>query len=212
MAAVTALAIAPWVIRNVEVFGEPVYSTNDGATLAGANCDRTYYGDVIGGFSFDCVVEARQPRTDNRAVRSRALREAGIDYAGDHLGRAIVVAGIRFARLWGFYDPGDQFHVTGRHETLQRAGIAAYYAVLLAGVGGAVLLARRRRIHALAVLLAPLVIASLTAMATYGLLRLRHIAEISLLALAGVAVGHLAARRTASAPRQRKLGRARAPC
>lgn len=206
MAAVTALAIAPWVIRNVDVFGEPVYSTNDGATLAGANCDRTYYGDVIGGFDFQCVVAVPQPQTDNRAVRSRELRQAAVDYVADHPGRAIVVAGARFARLWGFYEPGDQVHVTGRDDTVQVVGIVLYYAVLLAGLAGGVLLLRRRQLLPLAVLVVPILLASVTAVLTYGLVRLRHIAEVSLLVLAGIAVSHLIATRARARPR----GRARA--
>jgi hypothetical protein len=208
MTAVTALAVAPWVIRNLSVFGEPVYSTNDGATLAGANCDPTYYGDVIGGFTFDCVVATPQPRTDNRAVRSRHLREAGLDYARDHFGRALVVGGVRLARLWGFYEPGGQVHVTGRDVGVQRTGILAYYAVLLAAVAGGAVLFRRRLKLALAVLLAPILLASVAAIATYGLLRLRHVAEISLLVLAGIAVAHLAARMSVRAPaRPAALGR-----
>jgi 4-amino-4-deoxy-L-arabinose transferase-like glycosyltransferase len=195
MIGVAALTVTPWVARNWDVFGEPVYSTNEGATLAGANCDETYYGNTIGGFDFNCVVAARQPRTDNRAVRSRALRQAAVDYALDHVGRAPLVGVARLARLWGFYEPGDQVIVTGRDEAVQRVGIAAYYAVLLAGVVGIALLVRRRRLFDLSVLLVPVLLASITALSTYGLLRVRHIAEVSLLVLAGIAVAQLTASR-----------------
>jgi dolichyl-phosphate-mannose-protein mannosyltransferase len=202
LAAVTILTIAPWVARNIDVFGEPVYSTNDGATLAGANCDATYYGDAIGGFAFDCLDAVPQPRTGNRAVRSRRLREAAVEYAGDHFGRALVVAGIRLARVWGLYEPQEQVHVTGRHETVQRLGVFAYYAALLAGIAGVVLLLRRGSRLSLAVLLMPVLLASLTAIATYGLVRLRHIAEIALIVLAGIAVAHVLAGRARSKPRR----------
>jgi 4-amino-4-deoxy-L-arabinose transferase-like glycosyltransferase len=210
MTVVAALAVTPWVVRNLDVFGEPVYSTNDGATLAGANCEQTYYGDAIGGFDFDCVRATPQPRTDNRAVRSRRLRQAGVDYASDHPGRAVVVAGARLARLWGFYAPGDQVHLTGRHQTVQRIGIAVYYAVLFGGAWGVALLVRRGQLRALAVLSVPIVLASVTAMATYGLVRLRHVAEVSLLVLAGVAISRLTARRARSAPPAGAPVRARA--
>jgi 4-amino-4-deoxy-L-arabinose transferase-like glycosyltransferase len=193
LTAVTLITVAPWVIRNIDVFDEPVYSTNDGATLAGANCDRTYYGDTIGGFVFDCLTEVPQPSTTNRAVRSRYLREAAVEYAGDHLGRAVVVAGLRFARLWGLYDPGDQTQVTGRHESVQQAGVLVFYVVLVAGVAGGVLLFRRGSRLDLSVLLMPILISSATAVATYGLLRLRHISEISLIVLAGIAIAHVIA-------------------
>jgi len=191
IAVVAILAVAPWVIRNIDVFGEPVYSTNDGATLAGANCQQTYYGDEIGDFDFACIAAVDQPRTDNRAVRSRALRRAAVDYAGDHPGRALVVAGLRLARLWGLYAPGDQFDATGRHHTVQLAGSLVFYVVLAVALVGAILLVRAGRLLSLGVLLTPIVVSSLTAVLTYGLVRLRHIAEISLLVLAGIAVAHL---------------------
>jgi 4-amino-4-deoxy-L-arabinose transferase-like glycosyltransferase len=200
--AVTALVITPWVMRNIDVFGEPVYSTNEGATLAGANCDPTYYGNVVGGFVFECLDAVPQPRTDNRAVRSDRLRDAALEYASDHPGRAVVVAGLRLARLWGLYDPADQAHVTGRDVRVQRAGVAAYYLVLVAALAGGVLLLRRGLRLAFAVLLVPVVLSSLTAVGTYGLVRLRHISEISLLVLAGIAVTSLRVRRTGSTPRR----------
>jgi hypothetical protein len=75
--------------------------------------------------------------------------------------------------------------------------------VLLAAVAGGALLFRRQRRLALAVLLAPIVLASVAAVGTYGLLRLRHVAEISLVVLAGIAVAHLAAR-TSVRPRPRR--------
>jgi hypothetical protein len=52
---------------------------------------------------------------------------------------------------------------------------------------------RRRERLALAVLLAPPVLATVTAIATYGLLRLRHVAEVSLLVLAGLALSRVGA-------------------
>jgi 4-amino-4-deoxy-L-arabinose transferase-like glycosyltransferase len=196
IAVVAMLAVAPWVIRNIDVFGEAIYSTNDGATLAGANCQQTYYGDEIGDFDFTCISAVDQPRTDNRAVRSRALRRAAVDYASDHPGRAVVVGGLRLARLWGLYAPGDQFDATGRHHTVQLVGALVFYVVLAVAVAGVIVLVRQGRLLALAVLLTPILLASVTAVLTYGLVRLRHIAEVSLLVLAGVAVAHLIAVRT----------------
>jgi hypothetical protein len=188
LAVVAALAIAPWVVRNVDVFGEPIYSTNDGATLAGANCEQTYYGHAIGGFDFSCIAAIDQPQTANRAVRSRALRDAAVDYAGDHPGRALVVAGVRLARVWGLYAFDDEVEVTGRNDRVQLVGVIVYYLVLAAGIAGAVLLVRTGRLLPLAVLLTPILVTSATAVLTYGLVRLRHIAEISLIVLAGCAL------------------------
>ena len=79
--------------------------------------------------------------------------------------------------------------------------VAAYYVVLVAGLAGGALLFRRGMRLPLAVLLVPVVLSSLTAVGTYGLVRLRNISEISLLVLAGAAVAYLTVRRTRSAPR-----------
>src|SRR5829696_8288559 len=50
-----ALVLAPWIIRNLTVFEEPVViSTNGDAVFVGANCDPVYYGDLIGLWKFDC--------------------------------------------------------------------------------------------------------------------------------------------------------------
>jgi hypothetical protein len=81
-------------------------------------------------------------------------------------------------------------------------GVVAYDALLPLGILGAILLFRRGSRLALGVLLVPVVVASVTAMATYGLLRLRHIAEISLIVLAGIAVAHAIARRARSRARR----------
>jgi 4-amino-4-deoxy-L-arabinose transferase-like glycosyltransferase len=194
-AAVAILAISPWVIRNWSAYGEPVYATDDGATLAGANCDSTYYGAAIGGFDFSCVEAVDVGQTTNRAVRARRQRNAGVDYACDHAGRALLVGAARFGRLWGLYGPGDQAHVTGRPVTLQRLGVGVYYLALVAGLAGVVALLRRGMRLPLAVLLTPLVLAGLTAVLTYGLIRIRHIAEVSLIVLAGVAIAAALERR-----------------
>jgi 4-amino-4-deoxy-L-arabinose transferase-like glycosyltransferase len=191
MTAVAAVAISPWVIRNWQAYDQFLYSTNEGNTIAGANCDQTYYGPGIGAFSFPCIAAVPQPKTANEAVRSKLLRDTGLDYARDHLGRAFLVGAVRLARLWGFYSPAEQFHLTGRDVNVQRAGIYVYYAVLVAAAVGAAVLLRRGAGPALAVLLVPILLASVTAILTYGLVRVRHIAEVGLLVLAGVALAHV---------------------
>jgi hypothetical protein len=54
------------------------------------------------------------------------------------------------------------------------------------------------------VVLVPLAVSTLTAVTTYGLLRLRHISEISLCILAGVALGALQHRRAAPSREHRR--------
>ena len=48
--------LAPWVIRNYETFTPHVFlSSNDGKTLAGANCPTTYQGPLIGYWDYSCL-------------------------------------------------------------------------------------------------------------------------------------------------------------
>jgi 4-amino-4-deoxy-L-arabinose transferase-like glycosyltransferase len=192
--AAAAVAVSPWVLRNWQEFGRPVLSTNDGTTIAGANCDPTYYGDELGAFTTRCLGPLAPGA--NEAEKSSTRRRQGLRYIRAHERRLPVVAAVRFLRLWGFYDPLNQTNFDGRQRGLQEAGLYAFWPLLVGGVSGGVVLWRRRQRTALAVLLAPPVVASATAVATYGLLRLRHIAEVSLVILAGVALGRLRRRRS----------------
>jgi hypothetical protein len=179
-----ALVLSPWVIRNWADFGRPTLSTNDGTTLAGANCQPTYYGNQIGGFSEACLGPV--PAGANEAEVSSARRHNALRYAQAHLGRASVIAVVRVLRMWGFYDPLSHANLDGRSRPLSTLGALLLFPLLALGVVGAVIL-RHRRPLALVVLLAPVLAATVTAAATYGLLRLRHEADVAVLVLAGVA-------------------------
>jgi 4-amino-4-deoxy-L-arabinose transferase-like glycosyltransferase len=185
----TVLVVTPWVVRNWSQFGQPVFSTNEGTTLAGANCDATYYGSLIGGFTISCA--SHLPLDMNPAERADVDRRKALHYAREHVGRSIAVAGFRVLRLLGLYAPGSQFTVDGRDREVQRVGVFAYYAILLAGIAGAIVLVRRRRTVPLLVILMPVAVSIMTAALTYGFPRMRHIAEVSLLVLAGVALAQV---------------------
>jgi 4-amino-4-deoxy-L-arabinose transferase-like glycosyltransferase len=195
----TAVVLAPWLVRNADVFGRPVLSDNQGTLLAGSNCRRTYHGKDIGWFSFTCVAAANSSgagATPNEAEHSANLTRRGLDYAGAHPGRAVLVAGVRLARVWGLYQPGRQAVATGRRQWVQKVGVLVYYPVALMAIFGAVSLRRRRA--ELAILVAPVVLASFVALVSWGSVRFRHEAEVMLLVLAGVAIAR--ARRASSAP------------
>jgi 4-amino-4-deoxy-L-arabinose transferase-like glycosyltransferase len=189
VAASTVLVVAPWVARNWSKFGQPVFSTNDGTTLAGANCYPTYYGALVGGFTITCV--SHLPLDVNPAERANVDRRKALHYAKHHLGRAMVVAGLRVLRLSGLYAPRSQFTVDGRDRRVQRVGVLAYYIAVLAAVAGAIVLIRQRRTVPLLVIMAPIAVSVVTAALTYGFPRMRHIAEASLLVLAGVAIARV---------------------
>jgi 4-amino-4-deoxy-L-arabinose transferase-like glycosyltransferase len=182
LVAATALTLAPWLVRNEREFGQVLLSTNEGVTLAGANCDATYFGNEIGGFTVTCL--APGPQGANAAVQSDHYRDVAFDYVELHQQRALVVVGVRVLRLWGFYDLDQYTRLEGRARGLQTVALGAFYPLLMAAGAGGWLLFRRRKHVELAIMASPIVVSTLTAAATYGLGRLRHIVEISLIVIA----------------------------
>ena len=180
-----AVVLAPWVIRNAIALGRPLLSDNQGITVAGSNCRSTYYGSQIGNFDFSCVATAikGRPLRESEAVTSSYAQSVGLRYAQNHPVRAVLVAGLRLAGVWGLFAPGRQVVVTGRRVGLQKVGIAMYYVLLVLGVIGAVAIWRSQRRSAWA-LATPFMATSVTAVLTYSLVRLREGADVSLLVLA----------------------------
>src|SRR4051812_36491456 len=55
-----ALVVAPWTIRNLTTFEEPVLiSGNANGIWIGANCPATYHGPLIGYWRYQCYTKAR---------------------------------------------------------------------------------------------------------------------------------------------------------
>ena len=78
--AVAALVLAPWVIRNYETFNPRVIlSTNDGKTLAGANCRSTYQGPLIGYWDYSCLGHDALANSDE-AEYDAVMRAEGTAY------------------------------------------------------------------------------------------------------------------------------------
>ena len=182
-----ALVLAPWTIRNLTVFEQPVLiSTNGNAVFVGANCDGVYHGELTGLWRFDCYGKAPSGDESEQAAE---YRDRGLDYARDHAGRVPAVMGLRLLRVWDLYRPRQQAAyevIEGRSETASRIGLLMYYPLLLLAGAGVVILRRRRA--PLWPLLAFPVIVSATAIVIYGITRLRFAAEPSLCVLAGVAL------------------------
>ena len=187
-----ALVLAPWTIRNLTVFEEPVLiSTNGNAVFVGSNCDAVYHGDFIGLWNFNCYGDAPGGDESESAL---AYRERGFDYARDHAGRLPLVMGVRLLRVWDFYRPLQQANyesLEGRSETASRIGLAFYYPMLLLAAAGAVILRRRRA--PLWPLLAFPVMVTITAVVIYGVTRFRFAAEPALCVLAAVALASIPA-------------------
>lgn len=192
-----AAVMAPWTVRNLATFKQPVLvSTNDGTILAGANCRDTYYGRDTGGWQIACV-----PRLVGKDESQAAATEAaeGIRYARRHGGRVPVVVSARIARTFDLYQPLRQaHHGEGRAAGLEIAGTFAFYAVAALAVAGAVAL-RRRRLE-LWLLLSPVVLAVAISAFGYGVPRFREPADIALVVLAATALTRRRAPRAPARP------------
>ena len=179
------LVLTPWTVRNADAFGQLVpVSTQAGALVAGANCETTYYGPELGGWSFACLSE---PRSDNEAVRGERWLREGRAYASDHAGRIPLVVLVRVLKLMDFYEPRRQLmFAEGRNDEVQGLGIGIYWLMLPLAVAGAVMLRRRR--EPLYLLAAPVVTVLVGAVTGYGVTRLRHAADMVIVLLAAVAL------------------------
>jgi hypothetical protein len=187
-----AVVLAPWTIRNLADFENPVViSTNNGGLIAGANCPSTYRGRDIGSWDIRCVPAV--PRPDESAASADA-RRAGLDYARDHASRIPLVLAARLGRTFELLQPVRQAeHAEGRAKGLEVAGAVAWFLLLPLGVYGLVVL--RRRAVPLPPLLAPFALAVAATLVGYGVPRFRHPADVALAVLAGVALDALATKR-----------------
>ena len=145
VAVVTALlVIAPWVGFNLARFHDPTFiSTNDGITLAGANCDATYHGGGIGLWTLGAVHRAAStsPAISRRCRATTAI--AASTYIKHHASRLPVVMLARVGRTWSLFRPVDMVSFNAgedRERWVTRLGLYAYYPTLLFAIGGAVVL------------------------------------------------------------------------
>ena len=187
-ALVALLTIAPWSIRNWTTFDRPVFlSQQSSENIAGANCRAAYHGRDTGSWRVDCL----RPRAPGQSEPDWAakLKDDGLTYAGDHIGRVPVVLLARVGRTWGLYPPMAGFGFT-RSEAL-RESVVAWLLLALAAAGTVVALRRRVPI---AILLVPAATVTITALTQFGLLRYRYSADLAFLVLGAFALDAALAR------------------
>ena len=197
MGVVCLAALAPWVIRNNLVMEESLtLSDGAGTVLVQANCDLTYFGDEhgdhIGGWYLYCGSRT-QPYGPNgelldESERDKVVREQALAYIRSHTTRLItVVVPARIGRMWGVYQPIDQM----RTEIVERRpavpawiGFWQYVFLMPFVVAGVVIQWRRREPVLVLLLWAALV--TFTAATTFGNIRYRTAAEISIVVFAAI--------------------------
>jgi 4-amino-4-deoxy-L-arabinose transferase-like glycosyltransferase len=194
-----AVVLAPWTVRNWSVFDRPVLvATEGGETLAGANCDPVYYGDRIGTWSVSCIDPFGR---GNEAAETNEAGRKGIRYALDHVDRLPLVGVARLARTWGLY---EAFQVPeGRASWVMNLGAGLYFVLVPLAVVGFLLL--RRRGVPVWIITAPVITVAIASLLTYGSVRFRHSAELSLVVLAAVTLDRIWARATGTPARTARL-------
>src|SRR3954452_19029079 len=188
MLAAFLVLLAPWTIRNLLTFQEPVIiSTNGDGVVIGANCFGSYYGELKGAWDYSCFRD-RAPGDESqysKDYRARALR-----YARDHAGRIPAVVVLRLLREFDFYRPTQSAILMaseGRDYDVARWGIRTYWVLFPLFLIGGVLLWRRRD-PALWVLASPVVLGVAVAMLVYGSTRFRVVMEPVIVVLAAVTI------------------------
>jgi 4-amino-4-deoxy-L-arabinose transferase-like glycosyltransferase len=188
------IPIGPWVTFNMIRFDRPVFlSTGLEPTLVGANCDRTYYTDLIGYFSPDCTENVFQtPRNGgpDQSVRNVRLGRIAREYIWDNKTRVPVVVLARWGRITGLYRPDQQLqldeHIEGRERWTAIAALLSFYVVAALAITGGVIL-RRRRVKVFP-LIVPCAIVLFAVAVALGSNRYRASAEPVLVVLAAVAI------------------------
>lgn len=179
---VAVLVVVPWVIRNDDRVGEPTVATiSSSATIAGANCPSTYWGNALGSWDFGCSDSGRQAVLGEKAW-SHEARQQGIDFASEHVRRIPYVVLVRELRLLGLYRTVSQtkFETSEtRSNNWQTLGWVCWFPVLVLGAFGVVKMVRLggRALPLLAVIASAFVVVAVS----YGSQRLRTPAEPALL-------------------------------
>lgn len=184
--AVVAAFALPWTINRVSAVGsQAVLATNGPKTLAGANCDTTYYGGDLGGWDDGCVKAAEHGELAE-PVQTKLARAAALKYVRAHASRVPLVLAARELRLFGVWSPhvlyADEVEESRDAAWQQAAWWLTIFTLPLAAFGF-VLLWRR-----CPVAVAPLFAVVIVAAVTWGNQRFRLMAEPSLLIAVSLAV------------------------
>ncbi len=182
----TVVLLAPWTVRNLATFHDPVlFSNNQDSVIAGANCLTTYYGSGLGSWDIYCNTK-HLPQHEDQSVVFAVSRRRGIRFAEDHASRLPIVIGARIGRTWEIFRPFQGVGTDGRSSWIWITGTVMFWLLAIVGALGAWQLRKERRLVWPLVAMVPFV--TLMAAVTYGLVRLRMPLDVALLVLAAVPI------------------------
>lgn len=193
------VVVAPWTAWNATRFESPVLlTTNEGGVMLGANCDATYSGRDLGGWSILCLGADPEYRPDeDAAVRSARQRSIAASYVRANLAEVPKVLVARVLRTVDLYGIESQMHQDVGEERPRAAvwaGIVMFWMLIPLSIVGWRRLGDADRPF----VVAPLLVAVATALVFYAGHRLRVTGEPSMVVLSALAAAQtLAARRKA---------------
>ena len=189
VAGAALLTVAPWVAFNLVRFERPVtLTTNDGTTLLGSYCDRTFSGPERGGWSVFCVTDddPAYSMDEEPSVRSARQRSMAFTYARHHARDVPAVVAARLGRTLDVYGLGSlvaQDVGEERYRWASRAGIVSWWVL----AGAALVGIRHVRRWERWVLALPVAAVLVTTVVFYGGHRIRSSMEPTVVVLAAVA-------------------------
>jgi hypothetical protein len=187
-----ALVIAPWFVRNLGRFEEPVpLAYGAGYVLKIGNCDPTYSGTMFGYWDISCAYAGSL--LPDKSVSEQKARAQAIDYISAHRGRLPAVMAARVGRIWHLYrvEQGISFDIffERRGRVPSELAVRAFYGAAVLAAAGAWALRRQRA--ALVALGSLFVSATVSAALAFGITRYRIPADVGLAILAGVGLDAL---------------------
>lgn len=201
------VVLAPWLVWIRATTGEFTLSTNGGVTLAGSNCNETYYGPHLGSFNSSCSLGAAglvsfglPPDTDagqRAGLVDRGSRTVAVDYLKAHERRLPVVVAARIGRTLGVFRVANSLAFDkgiGSHPASQRFGYLVNVVLLPFTAAGFVLVIRRRVPADTVALMAGPLLAVATGALVYGATRMRVSAEPAIAITAALAMCKLTQR------------------
>jgi 4-amino-4-deoxy-L-arabinose transferase-like glycosyltransferase len=196
-----AIVIAPWTIYNASRFAHPIpLSAQFDPTLAAANCDSVYYGNLQGYFDIQCALAIQQrdhlTLAQDESQQNTVYRREALTYLRAHLSDLPRVEGVRLLRIAGLYKPATyvraDWYIEGRRPYwIAWSGLYTFWVLTLLAIGGAVVMRRRANGPPLFPLLAPIGVVVITVLVMYASTRFRTTAEPSIVVLAAVAIDAL---------------------